>query len=99
LILAALDVADGTQATVIHARHGVVREVLHHQVDSGEGDFSMHEVDHRIVIDATGTVDLVGHEVKPKIQCTKDEWPGVSLVFDVSKDVFVLDRSICMQRR
>jgi hypothetical protein len=99
LLVVIEDAADAVMHTALIVRRGEVRKLLHHQVDHGEGDFSIREDNGRIVLTATKKVELSGHPVELQARCRHEEWPGATLVLDAAGGRFVVERAICAPRQ
>ena len=91
--------ADAEESVIVLAWQGTAREVLHHQIDYGNGSFALRDADGRIAVDITGDVQLGERQVSSDIQCPQTAWPGSMLVYDESARNFVVQRAICVPRR
>jgi hypothetical protein len=99
LLVVGVSGADAYETMIVLVRHGAARTILNHQIDYGEGDFDVRDKDGRVVVVATSNVQLGSHEVSPTIECSREQWPATTLVYDDTAKEFVVERSVCLARK
>ena len=99
LLVIATGGADDDANEILLVRRGVVRRLVAHQIDSGEGDFIARVEGGRVVVSASGDVLVERRRVSPTIVCTAGEFPGSKIVFDGADGGFVSAASVCLPRR
>lgn len=87
---------DADEFTVVDAHAGRAREVVRHQIDYGEGTFSIREDAGHVLVTATREVQLGGKPQTPSVQCTTKEWPALVLAFDDRRREFEIDHQQCL---
>jgi hypothetical protein len=98
LLVLGIGGGDAYETVILLVRLGQAREILHHQIDYGEGAFDVSDQDGRVTVVVTGTVELGGREVKPTIACPREAWAGSRLLYDDTAKQFVVEQSICVPR-
>ena len=99
LLFIQINGADADEAVVLLVRRGAVQQILHHQINYGEGDFDLSEKAGRVALVASGDLEVSGRGVEPKIECPREAWPGLALAYNDTTRQFVIERSVCVPRR
>jgi hypothetical protein len=98
LLMLGIPSADAYETVVLLVQHAQAREILHHQIDYGEGNVQVSEQDGRVTLVVSGAVELGGRNVAPTIECPREAWPGSRLVYDDAAKQFTVEQSVCVPR-
>ena len=98
LLVLGIGGGDAYETVVLLVRQGQAREILHHQLDYGDGKVDLSEQDGRVIVVVTGMVELGGREVRPTIECPREAWAGSRLVYDDTAKQFVVEQAVCVPR-
>lgn len=87
---------DADTYTLVDVHAGRAREVLQHQIDYGQGFFSIRRDSGRVVVTATREVRIAAQPQAASVKCSASEWPALVLAFDDRRREFVVERQQCL---
>jgi hypothetical protein len=90
---------DADSHTLVHVLRGAARPVVTHQIDYGEGDFTMRTAGDSIVVTATGDVRVEGRSEPSSIRCRDGFWPGWQLSFSAADGALRGRQQSCIEKR